>query len=563
MASTSAHKGPKHEIELLDEEGAITEDPTSSFLSFVLRQLERVLQIIFFKYASPTDPTVDTINMDHIFDNKMSWAKEDMAAFSKDTNGQESEPEETEKDLRSWGYDPKTLELVQSRKEPDEGSRPPTSELTGIGLGGEKKAKKDDGEAAKEDKSGGGADDKIKEVGEKLKELGLADEQNAKPRGVCPPGAFWYYDKTGSTWFPYLSGVVLGISAGYTACSTFIITAYSTEQNRGKYLALQAVITGLGSVVAASVAWGLSAQNQDSDGVPTVVYAVFVALECCALLVSGFLICHPSKVVRDDGTHIAVFDDTTKSSAWQEIKGVVACLKDWRVAILMAMQPSLSSYAFNTRSRSVLSFLYAIAQIPGVLCFWPLLDNPNMGRRRRGFYGLGALALLTYGAWLGEIGWMAGKNLDRSIAGPGYDYAENKTEFAGFAILFFLFGALYVCYSMVVAWIMAALTNSPRKLARYGGLFKGTVSGGMSVAFGIDSTLPNFYAEWGYAIALQTIGLVIMFYLVYSQVKESLYFQEDDVIVPVAVMAAEEKVHPDLVDHENQIHHVAERKESF
>ncbi|KAJ7623711.1 major facilitator superfamily domain-containing protein [Roridomyces roridus] len=376
--------------------------------------------------------------------------------------------------------------------------------------------------------------------------------------------AFWYYDATGHQWFPILSGVILGFSAGLLwSTSAYLGITYSTEAERGKYIAIQGVITGIGATIGSAVGFGLSANSTSSDGVPTTVYAIFLSLMCCGSIVAASFIINPANIVRDDGTKIALFTTTETTTFWQEFKGVVDMTKDLKLMLLVpvmfaaefpvAIEPSLNAYAFNLRTRTLLGLLYSIAQIPGVLIFVPLLDNNRMTRRTRGLVGLAALSLLVLGAWCGQLGWMAGKNLDRSIAGPAYDWTDGA-PFVGFAILYIIFGALYVCYSMVAIWIMSAMTNSPTKLARHAGLFKGTVSAGMSVVFGIDSTLLPFRHELAYCFALQMLGLVIMAYLCVREVKNTKYFLEDDVIVPIEYVEREQEIDPELAAHERKIH---------
>jgi hypothetical protein len=51
-------------------------------------------------------------------------------------------------------------------------------------------------------------------------------------------------------------------------------------------------------------------------------------------------------------------------------------------------------------------------------------------------------------SWLGELGWMNGKNLDRKVLGPEYDWSDGL-PFAGFAVIYAMFGALYVTYTLV------------------------------------------------------------------------------------------------------------------
>jgi len=127
---------------------------------------------------------------------------------------------------------------------------------------------------------------------------------------------------------------------------------------------------------------------------------------------------------------------------------------------------------------SVLAFITTLAGIPTVLCLWPLLDNPRFPRRLRGLCAISFLGLLVIGAWAGLLGWMEGKMLDRSVAGPGYDWSDNPA-FAGFCVVYFLCGAVSGIYGSVILWLLSAFTNSPAKLANYVGLMKGTIAAGM------------------------------------------------------------------------------------
>ena len=53
---------------------------------------------------------------------------------------------------------------------------------------------------------------------------------------------------------------------------------------------------------------------------------------CCAIAIAFFFIIDPKEVVRDDGTHIAVFKEP---SVMEEIKGLVILFTDWKVIALI------------------------------------------------------------------------------------------------------------------------------------------------------------------------------------------------------------------------------------
>jgi len=379
-------------------------------------------------------------------------------------------------------------------------------------------------------------------------------------------GAFWYFGLTGNAWFPYLSGVVLGLSAGWLwATAGYVAIAYSTEFNRARYLGLQNVVVGVGGCIGSSIAFGLSVHETTGNGVPDSVYIAFVVLMCVAIVCAGLFMVDPSTIVRDDGTHLAVYNQ--KTSLWLELKESFKLLTDWRLAILLPVmftsefplwQASVNAYAFNLRARTLLGLVYSISQIPGGYFLVPVFDNNRFSRRTRGIMGVSVLTVVVYGTWLGFFGWTRGKNLDRSILGPNYDWSG--APFGGYVVLYFLFGALYVAYPLTIQWIMSSLTNSPRKLARLASMYKGINAAGMCVAFGVDGALPPFVHEFAYAFSLQAAGLFVLFYLVAFQVSDTNYFLEEEVVVPRKVVEMEAKIDPEIARHEVERHHQFDEK---
>ncbi|KAJ7021178.1 hypothetical protein C8F04DRAFT_1141804 [Mycena alexandri] len=354
----------------------------------------------------------------------------------------------------------------------------------------------------------------------------------------CYIGAFWFYGKTGQEWFPILSGLILGLSAGWLwSTGGWVSVAYSTENERGLFVSVQIIMTGIGATLSSIIAFVLvDARPQAAGVVPSSVYATFLALNILSIFVAAAFMIDPSKIVRNDGTSLALFSDRAKTTSIAEFKGLISVLKDWRVLILIpvmfatelpiGIQTSLNAYAFNIRTRTLLGVSYSVAQIPVAFIFMPVMDNPKRRRRNRGLLGIFMLSIICLGSWIGELGWMNGKRLNRKDIGPLYDWSDGL-PFGGFAVIYAMFGALYVTYS-----ILSSLSNSPTTLARYAGIFKGTVAAGMSVVFGVDSILPPFYLEY-YAFGLQALGLAIMAFLCLTQVSDSNYFKEADVIVPL------------------------------
>ena len=126
---------------------------------------------------------------------------------------------------------------------------------------------------------------------------------------------------------------MLGISAGFlwTACG-FIQLAYAEEHEKAMYITIQWAMTAAGGTVGSLIAFGINFQQTDSSGVSTPVYAVFVTIMCLSIAIACFLIVKPEDVVRDDGTHLAVFHAT---DALTEIKGICELFTDPKILLLL------------------------------------------------------------------------------------------------------------------------------------------------------------------------------------------------------------------------------------
>ena len=126
---------------------------------------------------------------------------------------------------------------------------------------------------------------------------------------------------------------MLGISAGFlwTACG-FIQLAYAEEQEKAMYITIQWAMTAFGGTIGSLIAFGINFQQTESTGVSTSVYAVFIVIMCCSIAIAFFLIIKPEDVIRDDGTHLAVFRAT---NARTEIKGIGELFTDPKILLLL------------------------------------------------------------------------------------------------------------------------------------------------------------------------------------------------------------------------------------
>lgn len=237
------------------------------------------------------------------------------------------------------------------------------------------------------------------------------------------------------------------MSAGWLwTTSGYIITSYSTEATRGKFIAVQGVLAAMGSVVGSALTFGIVdglPSTTTSTSVPTAVYACFTALMITSPFVAALLLIDPSKIRRADGEPVAVFRTTKTTTVKREFLDALKNFKDWKLLLMLpvffacdvaTVSPSMNAYAFDLKARTLLAFVTTLAGIPTVLCLWPLLDNPRWPRKVRGLCAVSFLGLLVIGAWGGLLGWMKGKPVnDRFVAGPSYSWHDDA--FAGFCVV--------------------------------------------------------------------------------------------------------------------------------
>lgn len=83
-------------------------------------------------------------------------------------------------------------------------------------------------------------------------------------------------------------------------------------------------------------------------------------------------------------------------------------------------------------------------------------------------------------------------------------------------------------YQVTVQWIISAFTNDPEKLARFGGLLKGVVAGGLAASFGTEAAGLAQLNVVAYNFTLQAVGLVCMAFVCWRCVTATNYRLEDN-----------------------------------
>lgn len=172
--------------------------------------------------------------------------------------------------------------------------------------------------------------------------------------------------------------------------------------------------------------------------------------------------------------------------------------------------------------------------IPAPIALAYIIDNPRIySRRKKGLLGAMAMSLITLGAIAGVLGWVLSNNLDRNGPSPAIDWTESAFT-AGF-ILYILAGVIFACFQISVQWTLASMTNDPALCARYAGAFKGTVSLGMCISFTVDSQGVSFETQAIYQLVTYAFGIACLLYVIARYVKQTNYFLEDSVIVPLSM----------------------------
>ncbi|KAM5460956.1 hypothetical protein MferCBS49748_007571 [Microsporum ferrugineum] len=352
----------------------------------------------------------------------------------------------------------------------------------------------------------------------------------------------WYYDRTGHSWFPLFAGAVLGSLCGpLWTTAAFIQFAYPQEKDKARFISVQWILRSAGATVGAIIALSANFHQQKAVGVSSAVYGTFTAIHCLPFFIALFFLVDPQKVVRKDGTHIAIFKPTRLSV---ELKAMARSFFDPRIVILfpailgcemsLALVSSINAFYFNLRTRSLNNLAFHSIQMfmPWIIVF--VLDSRRIkSRKTRGFIGVAFIGAISLGASAGLYAWLDINNVGSLKKPLAKDWTD--PEFGGMFTLFLLFGAIYAAYQMTIEWVVSALTNDPSKLAQFGGIFKGTLSLGICLSFVMAAENVPFVGQLSLQFSLYIIGVIGMIYVLIVYVKETNYFTEENVIAPLSV----------------------------
>ncbi|EXJ69999.1 uncharacterized protein A1O5_07072 [Cladophialophora psammophila CBS 110553] len=353
-------------------------------------------------------------------------------------------------------------------------------------------------------------------------------------------GGLWYFDRTGNSWLAYMGGGIEGVSAALLWASAGAIAySYAEEKDKALFMTIQWCMCEGGSTVAALVALGINMHSARQDaGAPTPVYVVFVVIQVLAMVLALTLLVRPAKVVRSDGTKIAIFKQPSLRS---ELVGILEMIKDFRFMMLLpaifvaemalALQSSLNGYYFNLRTRSLNNVMFNFIQLPASFGMTYILDNPRFGRRKtRALIGISVMSAITLAICAAEAAWLAEHHLNRHEPGPSTDWTD--PAFAGAFVIYVIYGSVYSIYQIATQYVICALTNDPERLARRASCFRGTTALGMMFSFIIDGNGGTYITQLSFQFACYFVGILFLYTVTMFYVSDTNYFREETVIVP-------------------------------
>lgn len=323
-----------------------------------------------------------------------------------------------------------------------------------------------------------------------------------------------------------------------------IMLAYPPEQNKGRYISVFWMIFNMGGVIGSLVPLGQNINKTSNSAVSDGTYIGFIVLTALGGILAWFL-CDAKNVVRSDGSRVILM----KNPTWKtEFVGMWETIKSEPYIVLLFPMFFASNWfytyhfngvnlaEFNTRTRSLNSVLYWLAQIWGAMVFGFFLDLKSVRRTVRAKACWVALFVLTFAIWGG--GYAFQKGYTRAEVNRGADTPDDPSDdyqkldwtssgFIGPMFLMIFYGFYDAAWQCSVYWFMGAMTNNSRKLANYSGFYKGIQSAGAAIIWRLDGLgipyLNMFASSW----ALLAGSLVIALPVMLMTIKDTVSLEED------------------------------------
>lgn len=346
--------------------------------------------------------------------------------------------------------------------------------------------------------------------------------------GICTyavyVGSLWYYEATGRQAFPLASGAIIGVGAGAVfITSGYIQVAYSSDGNKGKFIAIQNTLQAAGSIACSVLPVILNRDNVSRAGVPVPVYITYITVMLAAAALALFALRRPNEVTC--GTGAAISEWKGERSRLQELAENLAVFKEWKLLCLLpAFLPagsfliylgSVNAFQNTLRARSLLSFIALVVQIPFGHLLHVILDRPAWPKRKRGLAGLVFVGIPLSVAWVWEI--IRTRDFNRSTP-PVKPVDWSDPEYGPIMVLFVLNWTASVLWQYLVPWFIGALDLPSEKLSHYMGVQRGFLAAGEAICFGADAARIPYGAFSGaifgfYAAAIGALAYMCTFHV--------------------------------------------------
>lgn len=332
--------------------------------------------------------------------------------------------------------------------------------------------------------------------------------------------------------FAIAAGAILGLCAGILwASQAAIIMSYPSEARKGRAIMIFWVIFNLGGVIGSIVPLANNINNGTSvanDG----TYIAFMILMGAGVFIS-FLLLPPSKVYKDDNTRVV----TKKHLDYkEEIFGVLTLI--WQQPFIILLFPlfiasnwfytyhfnDVNAARFTLRTRSLNSLLYWLSQMFGAGFFGFILDWPRFSRPMRAKISWAFVFVIGMAIWGGGYAFQKDYTRESAVDMKLLDF--NDRAYVGPVFLYIFYGMYDAVFQTFCLWVLGALSNNPRTVALYGGMYKGLQSAGAAITWAIDSHNATYMAMFGSSWGLVQGSLIIAIPVI-LRIKETTSLEED------------------------------------
>nr|XP_043610292.1 UNC93-like protein 1 [Erigeron canadensis] len=350
-------------------------------------------------------------------------------------------------------------------------------------------------------------------------------------------GSFLYYNHHHQQGFVVFAGALLGVGAGLLwAGQGAIMTSYPPAHRKGTYISMFWSIFNMGGVIGGLIPFIMNYNRETAVSVNDGTYIGFMVFMTIGTVLS-LAILHPSKVIREDGSHCT---NIKYSSVVTESVEIVKLFGNWKMLLIVPAAwasnffysyqfNNVNGALFNLRTRGLNNVFYWGAQMIGSVFIGYIMDFSFKSRKKRGLVGITVVAVIGTGIWIGGLFNQRGYNYHdvKNESLKLLDFKKSGNDFAGPFVLYFSYGLLDAMFQSMVYWVIGGLANDSVILSRYAGFYKGVQSAGGAVAWQIDTHHVPFMTQLIVNWVLTTISYPLLALLVIKAVKDEDEVEEE------------------------------------